>query len=140
MAKRPQKPDPQQHAVESSGTNITVRLAEHDTVIFVVKAPSTTSSFSIDYSAAQRLGLQLVELVASARAKSSYRLFEESPPGVSINHHEFEFAVAKDGQRVQFFIHIEAWKPLILTLDPAEVDELIEKLADVRRQLTMQNE
>jgi hypothetical protein len=55
-------------------------------------------------------------------------------------HHEFEFVVAKDGQQVQFLIHIEAWKPLILTLDPTEIDELIEKLADVRRQLTMQNE
>jgi hypothetical protein len=42
-------------------------------VIFDVKAPTATSSFSIDYSAAQRLGLQLVELVASAREKSSDR-------------------------------------------------------------------
>jgi hypothetical protein len=140
MAKRSPKPGPQRHAVESSGTNITVRLAERDTVIFDVRASTATSSFSIDYSAAQRLGLQLVELVASAREKSSDRLFEESPPGVPMIHHEFEFAVAKDGYSVQFLIHLEAWKPLILTLDPAEVDELIEKLADVRRQLTMQNE
>jgi hypothetical protein len=140
MAKRSPKPSLQQNAVESSGTNITVQLAERDTVIFDVKAPSATSCFSIDYSAAQRLGLQLVELVASAREKSSDRLFEESPPGVPMIHHEFEFTVSKDGQRVQCLIHIEVWKPLVLTLDPAEVDELIEKLADVRRQLTMQNE
>jgi hypothetical protein len=141
MAKRSPTPGgPQQHAVQSLGTNITVRLAERDTVIFDVKAPTATSSFSIDYSTAQRLGLQLVELVASARGKSSDLLFEESPPGVPMIHHEFEFVVAKDGQQVQFLIHIEAWKPLIMTLDPAEIDELIEKLADVRRQLTMQNE
>jgi hypothetical protein len=72
MAKRSPTPGgPQQHAVQSLGTNITVRLAERDTVIFDVKAPTATSSFSIDYSTAQRLGLQLVELVASARGKSS---------------------------------------------------------------------
>jgi hypothetical protein len=95
MAKRSPKPGPQQHAVQSSRTNITLRLAERDTVIFDVRAPTANSSFSIDYSAAQRLGLQLVELVASAREKSSDRLFEDSPPGVPMIHHEFGFGLQK---------------------------------------------
>jgi hypothetical protein len=131
---------PQQRGAKSSGTQISVRLAAPDTVIFDVEAPSATSSFAIDYSAAQRLGLQLVELVASARERTGDWLFEESPPGVPMTHRELEFAVAKDGRSVQFLIHVEDWKPFILTLDSTELDELAEKLADARRELAMQNE
>ena len=109
-------------------------------MIFDVKTPSATPSFSMDYSAAQRLGLQLVELVASARGKASDRLFEESPPGTPMIHRELEFAVAKDGRSVRFIIHVEDWTTLVLTLDAAEVDELVEKILDVRRELVMQNE
>jgi hypothetical protein len=140
MAKQSQKPDSQKHGVESSGTKISVRLAAPDSVVFDVKAPGATSSFSIDYSAAQRLGLQLVELVASAQERASDRLFKENPPGAPITHRELEFAVAKDGRSVQFVIHVEDWKPVVLTLDPTEADELFEKLADARRELAMQNE
>jgi hypothetical protein len=141
MAKKSHKPDPQQRGADSSETQIDVRLGRRDTVIFDIKTPSVaTSSFSMDYSAAQRLGLQLVELVASARQSDSDRLFEEKPPGTPMIHRELEFAVAKDGRSVRFIIHAEDWKPLILTLDAAEVDELVEKVLDVRRELVMQNE
>ena len=140
MAKKSRKPDPQQRGADSSETHIGLRLARPDTVIFDVKTPSATSSFSMDYSAAQRLGLQLVELVASARGKASDRLFEESPPGTPMIHRELEFAVAKDGRSVRFIIHVEDWTTLVLTLDAAEVDELVEKVLDVRRELVMQNE
>jgi hypothetical protein len=135
-----QESDPQQPSVASSGTNVSVRLAEPNTVIFDVAAPIATSSFSIDCSSAQRLGLQLIELVASAREKSGHWLFEESPPAVPMIHRDLGFVIAKDGRSVSFLIHVEDWKPLILTLDPTEVDELFEKLADVRRELEMQNE
>ena len=140
MAKKSDKPDPQQRGTDSSETQIGVRLARPDTVIFDVKTPSATSSFSVDYSAAQRLGLQLVELVASARGKASDRLFEESPPVTPMIHRELEFAVAKDGRSVRFIIHVEDWTTLVLTLDATEVDELVEKVLDVRRELVMQNE
>ena len=140
MAKKPHKPDPQQRGADSSETQIGVRLARPDTVIFDVKTPSATSSFSMDYSAAQRLGLQLVELVASARERGGDRLFEESAPGTPMIHRELEFAVAKDGRSVRFIIHVEDWKPLVLTLDATEVDELVDKVLDARRQLAMQNE
>ena len=140
MAKKSDKPDPQQGGTDASETQIGVRLARPDTVIFDVKTPSETSSFSMGYSAAQRLGLQLVELVASARGKASDRLFEESPPGTPMIHRELEFAVAKDGRSVRFIIHVEDWTTLVLTLDAAEVDELVEKVLDVRRELVMQNE
>jgi len=133
--------DPKQPSVASSGTTVSVRLAEPNTVIFDVAAPTATSSFSIDCSSAQRLGLQLVELVASAREKSGHWLFEESPPpALPMIHRGLEFVIAKDGRNVSFLIHVEDWKPLVLTLDPIEVDELFEKLADVRRELEMQNE
>jgi hypothetical protein len=41
---------------------------------------------------------------------------------------------------VQLIIHVEDWKPLVLTLDATEVDELVDKVLDARRQLAMQNE
>jgi hypothetical protein len=140
MAKKSHRSDPQQRGVVSSETQISVRLATPDTVLFDVKAPSASSSFSVDYSAAQRLGLRLVELVASARGRASDRLFEESPPETPMIHRELEFAVGKDGRSVQLIIHVEDWKPLVLTLDATEVDELVDKVLDARRQLAMQNE
>src|SRR5262249_45817224 len=140
MAKKSHRSDPQQRRVVSSETQMSVRLATPDTVLSDVKSPSATSSFSVEYSADKRLGLQLVELVASDRGQASDRLFEESPPGTPMIHRELEFAVAKDGRSVRFIIHVEDWTTLVLTLDAAEVDELVEKVLDVRRELVVQNE
>ena len=57
-----------------------------------------------------------------------------------MTHRELEFVVGKDGRSVQLIIHVGDWKPLVLSLDTTEVDELVEKMLDARRQLAMQNE
>ena len=95
-------------------------------------------SFSLDFDDAQRLGIELLETVASARDHSE-RLFQDPPKSDPIRP-EFTCRVAEDGRTVRFLMHLRRWEPVIVMLDADAVDDLLEKLRDVRQQLAMENE
>jgi hypothetical protein len=135
--------EPERKVTEAGEPDIAIRLADDSAVLLDLESKIARLSFSIPVSQAERLGLQLLGLVALTRPPSppltDREILEQTPPLAAGTHPRFGFGARDDGH-VIFWIAIERWRPFLFMLDGEEADRLIDGLRDARQAVARQSQ